>query len=226
MANAGCHGGAGGYVSMYTINPATGALASIGPPVSSQDTVSDSVTVDPSGKFVYVTSVGDDFSSDGTVVMYTINATTGALTATGGISGNCPGLCVPRRWPWIHPASSLTWRMRIASQQRRDVHHQRNDWGLNVNRSDRRRRLCRLHGRGSIWQIRLCGDCSNSESAGNVSMYTINATTGALASIGTIAAGTNPASVAVDPVWQVRLCGELCARTTSRCTPSTPRPGP
>jgi 6-phosphogluconolactonase len=33
----------------------------------------------------------------------------------------------------------------------------------------------------------------------NVAMYTIDATTGALASIGTIAAGTVPVSVAVDP---------------------------
>jgi YVTN family beta-propeller protein len=33
----------------------------------------------------------------------------------------------------------------------------------------------------------------------NISMYTINAATGALTSTGTIAAGTGPASVAVDP---------------------------
>jgi 6-phosphogluconolactonase len=33
----------------------------------------------------------------------------------------------------------------------------------------------------------------------NVAMYTINSTTGALTSIGTIAAGTDPLSVAVDP---------------------------
>ena len=36
-------------------------------------------------------------------------------------------------------------------------------------------------------------------SSNDVSMYTINATTGALTSIGTIAAGTDPVSVAVDP---------------------------
>ena len=34
VMNGGCNGGVGGYVSMYTINPTTGALASIGPPVS------------------------------------------------------------------------------------------------------------------------------------------------------------------------------------------------
>jgi 6-phosphogluconolactonase len=36
-------------------------------------------------------------------------------------------------------------------------------------------------------------------SAGSVSTYTINAATGALTSMGTIAAGTDPVSVAVDP---------------------------
>ena len=47
------------YVSMYTINPTTGALTSIGPPVSSYDDGADSVTVDPFGKFAYVTNWGD-----------------------------------------------------------------------------------------------------------------------------------------------------------------------
>ena len=44
---------------MYTINPTTGALASIGPPVPSNDEFTDSVTVDPFGKFAYVASSGD-----------------------------------------------------------------------------------------------------------------------------------------------------------------------
>ena len=53
-------------MSMYTINPTTGALASIGPPVSTYgygaygDGVNaGSVTVDPFGKFAYVTNSGD-----------------------------------------------------------------------------------------------------------------------------------------------------------------------
>jgi hypothetical protein len=33
VTNGGCNGGAGGYVSMYTINLTTGTLESIGPPV-------------------------------------------------------------------------------------------------------------------------------------------------------------------------------------------------
>ena len=60
VVNGGCGGGVGGYVSMYTINPTTGALASIGPPVSTYGygVYAESVTVDPSGKFAYVTNWG------------------------------------------------------------------------------------------------------------------------------------------------------------------------
>jgi DNA-binding beta-propeller fold protein YncE len=86
VASQGCD--AEGYVSMYTINPATGALASIGPPVPSNDENTDSVTVDPSGKFAYVASSGNVWDIDfGSVLTYTINPTTGALTSTtGGIN--------------------------------------------------------------------------------------------------------------------------------------------
>jgi DNA-binding beta-propeller fold protein YncE len=70
---------------MYTIDPTTGALASIGPPVTTYDLSDEpgSVTVAPSGKFVYVTNPGDAWvPDDGSVAMYSIDATTGALTST------------------------------------------------------------------------------------------------------------------------------------------------
>jgi YVTN family beta-propeller protein len=158
VMNGGCEGGVGAYVSMYTINPTTGALASIGPPVTTYGygISAESVTVDPSGKFVYVTNSGDvwDYSdeADGNVAMYTIDATTGALTSTGTINGNCPGLCFP---------SSV-----VADPS------------------------------GKFAYVAIG---NNPGSAGSVFMYTINATTGALTSIGTIATGTDPVSVAVDP---------------------------
>ncbi|MGB8867112.1 MAG: IPT/TIG domain-containing protein, partial [Candidatus Sulfotelmatobacter sp.] len=79
VASEGCS--AQGYVSMYTINPTTGALASIGPPVPSNDESTDSVTVDPFGKFAYVASSGNVWDDDfGSVLTYAINPTTGALT--------------------------------------------------------------------------------------------------------------------------------------------------
>ena len=159
VASLGCNGGTGGYLSMYTINPTTGALASIGLPVTTYGYgfYGEPVTVDPSGKFVYVTNLGDVYDygdgADGSVAMYAIDATTGALTSTGTINGNCPGLCFPSSVV-VDPSGRFAYAP---------------------------------------------ANGSNPGSAGSVSMYTINATTGALASIGTIPTDTGPGSVAVDP---------------------------
>jgi YVTN family beta-propeller protein len=202
VANAGCNGN-GGFVSMYTINTTTGALASIGQPVSSQDFDANSVTVDPFGKFAYVANLGDDFSSDGSIAMYTINATTGALTYKGAISGNCPGLCVPLSVV-VDPSGKFAYVP--------------NGDGLVPNSVAIYTINATTGGLTSIGTI-AAGDFAASlamdpsgkfayvvtasgtpGSAGKVSMYTINATTGTLASIGTIAAGTAPGSMAVDPV--------------------------
>jgi YVTN family beta-propeller protein len=203
--NGGCDGGVGGYVSMYTINPTTGALASIGPPVPSNDDFTDSVTVDPFGKFAYVTNSGDVYDygddADGSVAMYTINPTTGALTSTGAINGNCPGLCLPSSVV-VDPSGKFAY---VA-----------NGGGGSTGVS-----MYTINGTtGALTSIGTiaAGGIPNSVavdpsgkfvymananatpgSAGNVSMYTINARTGALASIGTIAAGTYPVSVVVDP---------------------------
>jgi YVTN family beta-propeller protein len=158
VASLGCNGGVGGYVSMYAINSTTGALASIGPPVSTNGygVYPGSVTVDPSGKFAYATNSGNVFNYDneanGALTMYTIDATTGALTSTGTIYGNCPALCFPSSVV-VHPSGKFAY----------------------------------------------VPDGNYSGSAASVSMYAINATTGALTSIGTAAAGTDPVFVAIDP---------------------------
>jgi 6-phosphogluconolactonase len=72
-------------VSMYTINQSTGVLSPTSPASVSTlipgEILSDPgfLTVDPSGKFLYVSSLD---SIDATVSMYTINQTTGVLTPT------------------------------------------------------------------------------------------------------------------------------------------------
>jgi YVTN family beta-propeller protein len=160
VASFGCNGNSGGYVSMYTINPTSGAL-SIGSTVPSNDEFTDSVTVDPFGKFAYVTSSGDVWDIDfGSVLTYTINPTTGALTSTtGGITGT--GINgTPEFFNSV--AVDPSGKFAYAAE-------------------------------GGAFPAGTFGGSSN------VAMYTINATTGALASIGTIAAGTSPDSVAVDP---------------------------
>ena len=203
VMNGGCYGGVGGYVSMYTINPTTGALASIGPPVLTYGygTYPGSVTVDPSGKFVYVTNSGDVWDPDyGSVAMYTIDATTGALTSIGTINGNCPGLCFPSSVV-VDPSGKFAY---VASGG--------GGFPYNVAMYTIDATTGALTSIGTIAAgtdpVSVAVDPSgkfayvvneNFGSAGNVSMYAINATTGALASIGTIAAGTGPVSVAVDP---------------------------
>lgn len=71
-------------VSMYTINPTTGALEPIG--TVSAGTSPVSVAVDPSGKFVYVANKGSN-----NISVYTINPTTGTLLPMGTVvAGTSP----------------------------------------------------------------------------------------------------------------------------------------
>ena len=160
VANAGCDGGVGGYVSMYTINPTTGALASIGPPVSSQDDGTDSVTVDPFGKFAYVANsgmtLGQLWQRRDVHHQRHDRGLNVHRSDKRKLSGIVPSL-VGGRGSIRQVRLCGEWG-RYCSKQRLDVHHQRHDRGLNVHRNDRRRRLCRLGGRGSIGQVRLCGD--------------------------------------------------------------------
>jgi YVTN family beta-propeller protein len=194
VANAGCSGGVVGYVSMYTINPATGALAPIGPPVSSLDSTAESVAVDPFGKFAYVANAGDDFSSLGSVVSYTINATTGALTSTGSIMGNCPGLCVPNAVA-VDPTGKFAY---VTNFQSNDVSM------YTINATTGALTSIDTIAAGTE-PVSVAVDpagkfayVTNFES-NDVSMYTIDATTGALTPIGTIAAGQSPTSIAIHP---------------------------
>ena len=203
VANAGCNGGVAGYISMYSINATTGALATIAPPASSLDSGGQSVTVDPSGKFAYVANVGDDFESDGSLVSYTINPTTGALTSSGAINGNCPGLCVP-----VSVVVDPTGKFVYAA----------NGDGLIPNNVATYNIVNATTGAlVPVGEITVGGYASSVAvdptgkfvyvtteatppgSGDSVSMFTINTTTGALTSIGTIAAGAGPVSMTVDP---------------------------
>ncbi len=209
VMNSGCDGGVGGYVSMYTINPTTGVLASIGPPVSTYGygAYTESVTVDPFGKFAYATNSGDVYDygdgADGNVAMYTIDATTGALTSTGTINGNCPGLCFPSsvvvdpsgKFAYVangntpgSAGSVLMYTINATTGTLASI-------GTIATGTDPV--SVAVGPAGKFAYVTNASDAPGS--AGSVSMYTINATTGALASIGTIAAGTDPVSVVVDP---------------------------
>ena len=145
--------------------------------------------------------------------MYTINATTGALTSTGTISGNCPGLCFPSSVV-VDPSGKFAY---VANGGRLVVPYSVAMYTINATTG----------ALTSIGTIAAGGDpvsvavdpagkfvyvaTANATpgSAGSVSMYAINATTGALTSIGTIAAGTDPGLRSRGSFWQVRLRDEF-----------------
>jgi YVTN family beta-propeller protein len=205
VASQGCD--LDGYVSMYTINPTTGALASIGPPLPTNDEFTDSVTVDPSGKFAYVASSGDVWDIDfGSVVTYAINPTTGALTpTTGGIIGtgvngtaelfNSVAVDPSGKFAYAadggaFPAGSFGGDSSVSMYTINNTTGALTSTGM----------IAAGYGPDSV-AIDPAGKFAyvTNFDSNDVSMYTIDATTGALASTGTIAAGPGPVSVAVDP---------------------------
>jgi 6-phosphogluconolactonase (cycloisomerase 2 family) len=205
VASQGCD--LDGYVSMYTINPTTGALASIGPPVPTNDEFTDSVTVDPSGKFVYVASSGNVWDIDfGSVVTYTINPTTGALTSTtGGINGT--GI---NGTPEFFNSVAVDPSGKFAYAADGGFFPPGSGGGLSsvsmftINSTTGALTSTGMIAAGygpdsvAVDPTGKFAYVTNFES-NDVSMHTIDATTGALASIGTTAAGPGPVSVAVDP---------------------------
>jgi YVTN family beta-propeller protein len=205
--------GDGGYVSMYAINPTTGALASIGPPVSTygygvyygSGVNAGSVAVDPLGKFAYITNAGDVYDygdgADGSVAIYAINATTGALTSTGTINGNCPGLCLPSSVV-VDPSGRLAY-----------VANGGGGVPFNVAMYTINSTTGALTSIGTIaagtdplsvavdpaGKFAYVANWTGYDTEGSVSMYTIDATTGGLTPIGTIATGLSPTSIAIHP---------------------------
>jgi YVTN family beta-propeller protein len=208
VANYGCSSllDTVGNVSMFTVDSSTGALTRIGTSVPA-DFGTNSVTVDPSGRFVYVANWGDgDYA--GSVSTYTINATTGALTSIGTNQAPCalpsPGSCAP--WTVVvHPSGKFVYVANEGGFTPTSVSMYSVDPG---NGALAYTGLAAAGGRAISVAVDPMGKFAyvttglDPGSAGGVSMYTINATTGALTSIGTIAAETDPSSVAVDPTGQ------------------------
>ncbi len=213
VASSGCSGGVGGYVSMYTINPTTGALASVGPPVTTSEEFTDSVTVDPSGMFAFVASSGDVYDTDfGSVLTYAINPATGALTSTGGgISGLGTDSCCfnsvvvdpSGKFAYVGnggalPAGSFGGSSTVTIFTINGTTGALTSVGT----------IAAGTGPDSVAVdpsgkfVYVANENDTSGGAGNVSMYTIDATNGALTSTGTITAGTYPVSVAVDPAGE------------------------
>jgi 6-phosphogluconolactonase len=207
-------------VSMYTINATTGALTSIGTTVTAGGSA-QSVAVDPSGRFAYVASADNDFGFSSLVSMFTINATTGVLTSIGAIDAG------------ITPASVAvdpSGRFAYAASNAFSVGETGNVFMYTINATTGALTSIGTIAAG-IDPASVAVDPSgrfayvaNAElfggvrGTGNVSMYTIDVTTGALTSIGTIAAGSNPVSVAVDASGKFAYVANLNSNDVSMYT--------
>jgi 6-phosphogluconolactonase len=207
VANEGCPDLSGGSVSMYTIDPTTGALTSIGSMVAAPvgpDDVPHSVVVDPTGKFAYVANWSD---LTGSVSMYTINATTGALTSTETIQAPCapsPGSCSP--WSVaVDPSGKFLYVANEGGFAPTSVSMYSIDattgalTSLGLVASGGRARSVAVHPSGKFAYVTDVSSSFPGESD-NVSMYAINTTTGTLTSLGTMAAGAFPSAIAITPV--------------------------
>jgi 6-phosphogluconolactonase (cycloisomerase 2 family) len=208
VASQGCgDGGIGGYVSMYTINPTTGALTPIGPPVATNDLATDSVTIDPLGKFVYVANEGM-YATDGSVSAYSIDPTTGALTATsGGINGNSPAFCcftavaVDPSDKFAYVANGDSFPRSVSMYTINGANGALTYFGTIAAEGFPTSVVVDPSGQFVYVAAETTG---GTPGAGSVSMYSVNATTGALTSLGNIATGTMTAesssdAIALDP---------------------------
>lgn len=207
-ANEGCPDAFAGNVSMYTINPTNGTLTSAGPPVTTGDFGADSVAVDPSDKFAYVANWGEG-NTAGSVSMYIVNGTTGALTASGTIQAPCapppsPGSCAP--WSLaVHPSGKFAYvanegGFTPTSVSMYAINATTGDLTLiGTVAADGRAISVAVDPSGEFAYVADGGQNSDGSKGTNVSMYAIDATTGVLTSIGKIAAGFSPSSIAIHP---------------------------
>jgi 6-phosphogluconolactonase (cycloisomerase 2 family) len=214
---AGCPGGYLSYVSMYTIDPSAGTLTPIGPPASVNDDNADFMTVDPSGKFAYVTTSGDWDTSDGSISAFTINPTNGVLTYTGAVDGNSPNFCcfasvaVDPSGKFAYVADGGGGETGVSMYTINATTGALSSIGK-VGTGGIPRSLA-VHPSGKFAYV--ADENAPPGSAGTVSMYTIDATTGVLTSAGTIATGADPVCVVVDPTGKFAYVANASSNNVS-----------
>jgi len=208
VANEGCPDAFASNVSMYTVDTSSGLLTSVGPPVTTGDFGADSVAVDPSGKFAYATNWGEG-NTAGSLSMYTMNPTSGALTFTGTVVAPCapppsPGSCAPGSLA-VHPSGKFAYvadegGFTPTSVSMYAINATTGDLTLiGTIAADGRAIAVTVDPSGKFAYVADGGQNSDGSKGTNVSMYAIDATTGVLTSIGKIAAGLSPSSIAIHP---------------------------
>lgn len=155
-----------------------------------------SVTVDPSGKFVYVANHGCSLESFGNVSMYTTNST-GMLASIGPpvTAGDLGSFAVA-----VDPSGKFAY---VVNDGGGDAGCGGSVSMFTINATtgaltsiglideDVCAEAIAIHPSGKFAYVTLC--------SGDISMYSINGATGVLTSLGPLAVGSYPSSLAVDP---------------------------
>jgi 6-phosphogluconolactonase len=178
-------------ISMYTINPTTGALTPTTPPTVPTGFFPQGIAIDPEGRFVYTAN-----SDDNTVSMFTINQTTGVLTPTSPPS-------VPAGWSPISVTVDPTGRFVYAVNQDDGTISM---YTINVTSGVLTPTTPPTVPGGSPFDITVTPSgkfvyVPNAYSNNMVLGFTIDSSTGVLmptAQVG-VQAGNSPTSVAIDP---------------------------
>jgi 6-phosphogluconolactonase (cycloisomerase 2 family) len=182
-------------LSEFAISATTGALTTVsGSPVNAGSGPS-TVAVDPSGKFLFA---GNKTSAD--VSMFTLNGTTGALTSI------VPGPARARLSPVSLVVTSGTTKITYTPTFVYTADFEGGVPTLAVSPSTGALTTVTgsPFGSGSPRVLALSPNgkflyAANGDGTNTVGEYAVNAATGALTSIGTIATGNSPYAVAVDP---------------------------
>jgi len=194
-------------VSAYTINSSTGALRAVAGSPFPAGSAPLLVTVDSSGQFAYVVNYCDSTCAGGTVSAYTINSSTGALSAVAGspfAAGNGP------RSVSVDPSGKFAY---VTNSEADSV----SAYAINSSTGALRAVAGSPFAAGDFpfsVTVDPSGKFAYVTNYGNntISAYTINRSTGALTTVTSspIAAGISPVWVTVDPSGQFAYVADEC----------------
>ena len=186
-------------VSIYTIDPAAGALTAIGTVATGVSP--DTIVTDPTGRFAYVNNTFDK-----TISTYTINPTTGALTA-----GSVATLSLSPVNLSMDPSGRFLYAF-VDGLQSFSINQTDGSLTVNPNYS-----IIAMTGVGDMGVTRRRSRFAYvaNETDSTVSMYSVNSSTGAFTTLGTIASGATPKKVVVEPLGRFAYTVNNTANTVS-----------
>ncbi len=205
-----------GNISVYSINIADGGLTEVaGSPFSTGIGNPNSLVVSPTGRFAYLTGVS------GSVAAFNIDPGTGVLTAVAGSpvsSGTWPAdVAVDAAGAFVYVANSGSHDLSVFKV---DPVSGALTAGGKISARNAPFRIAVAHGAAPATYLPRYAYAANAGS-GDISQYTIGSD-GALTSMATptVAAGSQPRSVTVDPFGKFAYAANYVSNTISAFTVS------